>query len=131
MTLTVPDGLVVRSPLRIGPDPRRVIIELFVPGEDAPPYGSRAAAVINRVMSMDEATVRNVLEDTMRRFAGRHRDLADAFADHFDSISHRLDSAARPSRERRQLIGAYFSHEYAIEGAALFNPSIVAHPDQD
>ncbi|HZP49611.1 glycoside hydrolase family 130 protein [Actinocrinis sp.] len=133
MTLpdTRADRLVVRSSLRIGPDPRRVIIKLFVPGEDAPPYGSRAAAVINRVMSMDEATVKSVLTDTMHRFAARHRDLADTFADHFDSISHRLDSAARPSRERRQLIGAYFSHEYAIEGAALCNPSIVAHPDQD
>lgn len=125
------DDLVVRTKLRLRPDPRRVITKLFVPGDDAPPYGSRAAAVIDRVMAMDEATVKSVLAATMRRFETRHRDLADIFTDHYASISHRLDPAARPSRERRQLIGAYFSHEYAIEGAALFNPSIVAHPDQN
>ena len=28
------------------------------------------------------------------------------------------------------LIGAYFTHEYSPESAALFNPSIVPHPDQ-
>lgn len=124
------DDLVVRTTIRLRPDPSRVITKLFVPGDDAPPYGSRAAAVIHRVMAMDEATVNSVLGATMRRFETRHRDLADIFTDHYASISHRLDPAARPSRERRQLIGAYFSHEYAIEGAALFNPSIVAHPDQ-
>ncbi|HEV3173843.1 MAG TPA: glycoside hydrolase family 130 protein [Actinocrinis sp.] len=125
------DDLVVRTTLRLRPDPRRVITKLFVPGEDAPPFGSRAAAVINRVMAMDEATVSSVLAATMRRFEARHRDLAETFADHFDSISHRLEPAELPSLERRMLIGAYFSHEYAIEGAALFNPSLVAHPDQD
>ena len=31
---------------------------------------------------------------------------------------------------QRQLVGAYFVHEYSFEAAALFNPSIVAHPDQ-
>lgn len=124
------DDLVVRATLRLRPDPRRVITKLFVPGDDAPPYGSRAAAVIARVMAMDEATVNSVLAAAMRRFETRHRDLAEIFTDHYASISHRLDPTARPSRERRQLIGAYFSHEYAIEGAALFNPSIVAHPDQ-
>jgi predicted GH43/DUF377 family glycosyl hydrolase len=124
------DDLVVRTPLRLRPDPRRVIIKLFVPGDDAPPYGSRAGAVINRVMAMDEAAVEAVLDETMRRFAPRHRELAGTFSDHYASISHRLEPAARPSPQRRQLIGAYFSHEYAIEGAALFNPSIVAHPDQ-
>ena len=125
------DDLVVRTPTRLRPDPRRVITKLFVPGDDAPPYGSRAAAVIHRVMAMDEATVHSVLADTMRRFETRHRDLAGTFTDHYASISHRLDPAASPSPERRQLIGAFFSHEYAIEGAALFNPSIVAHPSQD
>lgn len=125
------EDIVQRTTLRLRPDPRRVITRLFVPGEDAPPYGSRAAAVIHRVMAMDEATVQSVLAATMRRFETRHQDLGEIFADHFESIRHRLDPAARPSLERRQLIGAYFSHEYAIEGAALFNPSIVAHPDQD
>ena len=31
---------------------------------------------------------------------------------------------------QRQLVGAYFVHEYSFEASALFNPSIVLHPDQ-
>ena len=34
------------------------------------------------------------------------------------------------SRERRLLIGAYFTHEFSVEAAALFNPSMVLAPDQ-
>lgn len=122
--------LVVRTGLRLKPDPRRVITKLFVPGEDAPPYGSRAAAVVGRVMAMDEAEVERVLAATTGRFARRHPRLAETFAEHYSSISHRVDPAADPSPARRRLIGAYFTHEYAIEGAALCNPSLVAHPDQ-
>jgi predicted GH43/DUF377 family glycosyl hydrolase len=124
------EDLVTRTALRLRPDPSRVIVKLFVPGDDAPPYGSRAAAVIDRVMAMDETTVETVLAATLKSFEDRHSRLAETFADHFTSISHRLESGARPSAARRQLIGAYFSHEYAVEGAALFNPSIVVHPDQ-
>lgn len=124
------DDLVVRSPLRIRPDPSRVITKLFVPGDDVPEYGSRAAAVIDRVMAMDESTVESVLAATLDWFADRHHLLTDTFLDHFTSVSHRLALNARPSVARRQLIGAYFTHEYAVEGAALFNPSMVAHPDQ-
>jgi predicted GH43/DUF377 family glycosyl hydrolase len=126
----LPDGRAVRSPLRLRPDHGRVITKLFVPGDDVPEYGSRAAAVIGRVMAMDEADVDAVLAATMESFAGRHLRLADVFTDHFTSVSHRLERGARPSEARRRLIGAYFTHEYAVEGAALFNPSIVAHPDQ-
>jgi predicted GH43/DUF377 family glycosyl hydrolase len=124
------DHLAVRSPVRLRPDPRRVVTKLFVPGDDAPPYGSRAAAVIDRVMAMDETAVKEMLAATLEQFEDRHTRLVETFADHFTSISHRLALSARPSLARRQLIGAYFTHEYSVEGAALFNPSIVAHPDQ-
>jgi predicted GH43/DUF377 family glycosyl hydrolase len=107
-----------------------VVAKLFVPGDDVPEYGSRSAAVIDRVMAMDEATVDAVLAETMDWFGGRHRRLDETFDDHFTSVGHRLALSARPSAARRRLIGAYFTHEYSVEGAALFNPSIVAHPDQ-
>jgi predicted GH43/DUF377 family glycosyl hydrolase len=124
------DDLVTRLPLRLSPDPRRVVTKLFVPGDDVPEYGSRAAAVIDRVMAMDEATVETVLAATLDWFADRHPSLTETFDDHFTSVSHRLELSARPSAARRRLIGGYFTHEYSVEGAALFNPSIVAHPDQ-
>ena len=34
------------------------------------------------------------------------------------------------SEERKLLLGGYFTHEYSLEAAALFNPSMVPHPDQ-
>lgn len=124
------EDLVVRTGPRLRPDPGRVITKLFVPGDDVPEYGSRSAAVIDRVMAMDESAVEVELAATLDRFAGRHHRLADTFTDHFTSVSHRVALAAQPSAARCRLIGAYFTHEYAVEGAALFNPSIVPAPDQ-
>lgn len=121
---------ITRASLRLRPDPRRVIAKLFVPGEERPEHESRSAAVIRRVMALDEETVCTVLDHTVRMFAGRHRDVRVTFADHFASVSHRLSEDVELSESRRLLIGAYFTHEYAIEGAALCNPSMVAHPDQ-
>ncbi|MDX3659709.1 glycoside hydrolase family 130 protein [Streptomyces sp. ID05-26A] len=122
---------VTRSPVRLRPDPRRVITKLFVPGEEVPEHESRSAAVIRRVMALDEATVCAALDRTVGLFAERHRDVRMTFSDNFSSVSHRLSSDAGLSESRRLLIGAYFTHEYAVEGAALCNPSVVAHPDQN
>jgi predicted GH43/DUF377 family glycosyl hydrolase len=123
-------ALAVRTPLRLPPDPSRVITKLFIPGEERPEHDSRSAAVIRRVLAMDEQTATEALQRTTRLFAGRHPHLAETFAEHFDIVSHRLDKRLDVSAERRQLIGAYFTHEYAVEAAALCNPSMVAHPDQ-
>ncbi|TWP47548.1 glycosidase [Lentzea tibetensis] len=124
------NAIVHRTSLRLRPDPRRVVTKLFVPGEERPEHESRSAAVIRRVMALDEETVCAALTRTVHLFAGRHRDVRATFADHFASVSHRLAVGAELTESRRLLIGAYFTHEYAIEGAALCNPSMVAHPDQ-
>ena len=63
-------------------------------------------------------------------FVGRHRDLDAVLDRNFEMVAGRLDDPAALSDDRRRLIGAYFTHEYSIEGAALGNPSIVAAPDQ-
>ncbi len=123
--------LVTRTALRLRPDPRRVDTKLFVPGEERPEHESRSAAVIRRVMALDEEAVRTALTRTVRLFARRHRNLRETFTDHFESVSHRLAADVELSDARRLLIGAYFTHEYAVEAAALCNPSMVAHPDQN
>ncbi|WP_367127689.1 glycoside hydrolase family 130 protein [Saccharothrix sp. HUAS TT1] len=125
------NALVTRTSLRLRPDSRRVITKLFVPGEERPEHESRSAAVIRRVMALDEETVSAALTRTVRLFEDRHRDVRATFADHFASVSHRFPAGVELSESRRLLIGAYFTHEYAVEGAALCNPSMVAHPDQD
>jgi predicted GH43/DUF377 family glycosyl hydrolase len=124
------DDLVTRTAHRLRPDPRRVIAKLFVPGEEMPSGHSRASAVIARVMALDDVEVAALADAVIADFRGRHRDLTAAFSAHFAVVSREITSPRRLSAERRMLIGAYFTHEYAPEGAALCNPSMAAHPNQ-
>jgi predicted GH43/DUF377 family glycosyl hydrolase len=128
---SVQAGLVTRSPQRLVADPSRVITRLFVPGQEGFEHQeSRAGAVLARILALDEGQVRMSLDDMVIRFNGRHRDLADTFRRHARELADRLDPGRELSEVRTLLLGAAFTSEYAIEGAALCNPSIVAHPDQ-
>jgi predicted GH43/DUF377 family glycosyl hydrolase len=124
-------GLLTRTPHRLRPDTSRTLCRLFVPGQETLIHGeSRAMAVIDRVLDMSEEEVETTLARTLARSSGRHRDLAGTLERNFHLVGHRLKSNVRVRPARRQLIGAYFTQEYALEAAALFNPSMVAHPDQ-
>jgi predicted GH43/DUF377 family glycosyl hydrolase len=123
--------LVTRTPLRLHRDPSRVLARLFVPGLEILADGeSRAAGMIKRILGLSDDEVTATLEATLAAFSGRHRDFAATLERHFTLVAHRLGSRLPLSPERRLLIGAYFTSEYSVEGAALFNPSIVHHPDQ-
>ncbi|MEB3032052.1 glycoside hydrolase family 130 protein [[Mycobacterium] nativiensis] len=128
---SVRDGLVTRSPRRFAADPSRVVTQLFVPGQEGFEYQeSRAGAVLARILALDEDDARSALDDVVTRFDGRHRDLVGTFRRHARELSDRLDPDRELSEVRMLLLGATFTNEYAIEGAALCNPSMVAHPDQ-
>lgn len=114
------------------PNPRRVVARLFVPGQEHLINGlPRVNAVLERILALDETTVKATLASTLDRFGDRHRDLPGLLQEHFELIAHRIDRAADLTETTRLLIGAYLTHEYAVEAAALFNPSIVQHPNQD
>ena len=120
-----------RSPLRLRPDPRRVITKMFVPGLEGFDHETcRTQAVLSRLIALDDAEVEEAFEDISLRFAGRHRDLLGTFRRHAAEIAHRLGPNHALSEARFLLLGAAFTSEYSIEGAALCNPSVVAHPDQ-
>jgi predicted GH43/DUF377 family glycosyl hydrolase len=124
-------GLLTRTPHRLRPDASRTLCRLFVPGQETLIHGeSRAMAVIDRILDMSEEEVETTLARTLARFSGRYRDLAGTLERNFHLVAHRLKSNVRVRPARRQLIGAYFTQEYSLEAAALFNPSMVAHPDQ-
>lgn len=124
--------------VRLVPDPRRVITKPFLPREEIFADGStRMEAVLLRIMAMSDGDVETTLRRAREQFAGRHRDLDRIFERSFGAVAAHLDgsAAAGPNvlaltDDRRQLIGAYFTHEYSIEAAALGNPSIVLAPDQ-
>jgi len=120
-----------RTPIELNPDPRRVITRLFVPGQEIiAGGGSRAAAVVKRILAMTDCDVTEALQRTLADFSSRHRGFTDTLERHFDLVAHRLGSRATLTGERRLLMGAFFTNEYAVEAAALCNPSMVLHPDQ-
>lgn len=122
---------VERTDVVLVPDPERVVLRFFVPGrEDVGPGDSRAGPVIERVLALSERAVVAELAGVVDRFAHRHRDLVQSFDRHAALVEHRFDDGPALSLARRRLLGATFSHEYTIEGAALCNPSIVADPVQ-
>jgi hypothetical protein len=102
-----------------------------VPGQETLIRGeSRAMEVIDRILAMSEDEADRMLARTLARFSGQYRDLGETLEGNFGLIAHRLGSDIEVDSARRWLIGAYFTQQYALEAAALFNPSIVAHPDQ-
>lgn len=113
-------------------DPARVITRFFVAGrEDSGPGDSRAGGVVDRILHLDDAQVTAALAELDRRFEGRHQALHDVFRQHASMVVSLIGDNERLSAERVLLLGAAFTHEYAIEGAALCNPSAVLHPVQD
>ncbi len=127
--MTTPD-LCTRLGVTLSPDPHRVIVKLFIPGEDAARVHSRASAIVERIANLDIDETGRLLRTTLERFGHRHHDLEATFQHHYDLVRHRVARGIDLSPATRLLVGAYFSHEYAVEAAALCNPSMVAHPDQ-
>lgn len=120
---------VTRMPVHFEPDPKRVIVRFFMPGGI-----SRAKKIISRVMELAESDASQVLNQTLRDFSNRHRNITRIFSKHFDRVSHLVVELGydlqKIKKERQLLVGAYFTHEYSIESAAFFNPSLVEDPDQ-
>jgi len=85
-------------------------------------------------MGLSEEDTLQTLNQTLRDFSDRHRNITRIFMKHFGHVHHLVKAAGyNPemlSRERKLLIGSYFTHEYSIESAAFFNPSMVEDPDQ-
>ncbi len=121
---------VSRGTLRLFPDHRRVLAVLLVPGEEMPRGDSRVALVTDRILAMDDTDVTVTLAALRERFGHRHRDIEDIWSRHFRLAARRLGDGDDVAADKKLLMGAYFTREVSLEGAALFNPSIVAHPDQ-
>ncbi|MFY8221328.1 MAG: glycoside hydrolase family 130 protein [Pirellulales bacterium] len=96
-----------------------------------PQLPQRAMKIIGRIMELADDDVERLLEQVLREFHGRHQRLLAFFRERAAAVRHHL-LTDRPLTEARELlIGSYFTQEYALESAALFNPSIVWHPCQD
>ncbi len=102
-----------------------------MPGAHIPVNGhDRAQHVVTRILCLSEHEVTSTLVDARTQFEGRHPDLDGVLLRNYEAVAALIEDEAALTRDRRLLIGAYFTHEYAIEAAALSNPSIVPAPDQ-
>jgi predicted GH43/DUF377 family glycosyl hydrolase len=122
---------VASSDVRLVPDPARIITKPFVPGGDLRVNGrTRVERIVRQLLEMPESDVDATLESVRARFADRHRDLDALLGRAFAEVERHVGDARAISVGRRLLIGAYFTHEYSVEAAALSNPSMVRAPDQ-
>jgi predicted GH43/DUF377 family glycosyl hydrolase len=112
------------------PDPARVVARLFLPGEEPHIAHSRAQEVVARVVALDEAEVDRLVAGLIKAFASRHRGYEGLLISHASVVASHVDEAERLSPARTLLLGATFTAEYAVEGAAVCNPSAMLHPDQ-
>src|SRR5947207_3601044 len=116
---------VKRTGITLCPDRSRVLVRPFKS------VGEQLAVKVGaRVMALAEAEVNTLLEQVLSEFGDRHQQISRLLETRFEQVRHYLLTDLPISAERKQLLGAYFTHEYALEAAALFNPSIVPHPDQ-
>jgi predicted GH43/DUF377 family glycosyl hydrolase len=114
-----------RHALTLAPQSERVLIRPFIPGET-----HLVTAIIGRALALSEEEVVCQLQRIRHEFDARHFDIESTLLAHFEKIRQHILGQPPLSRERQLLLGALFSGEYALESAAIFNPSIVPHPDQ-
>ncbi len=116
---------VKRTGIILRPTNSRVVIRPF-----EVPNDNRVEKIIARVAALAEADVERLLEGVMQDFRLRHQRTREFFLNRFEQVRKHLLTDQPLSENRRLLIGSYFTLEYALESAALFNPSMVWHPDQ-
>jgi predicted GH43/DUF377 family glycosyl hydrolase len=123
-----------RQNLYLRPDPARVLVRPFKPATEPrdlnPTDKVRANHIVARVLRLDAEASARQLREVLENFEGRHRNLLDIFESRAAEMEDALEPHAQLNKTQRGLIGAYFLSEYSFEASALFNPSIVRHPDQ-
>jgi len=118
-----------RSNIQIKANPNKVIINFLDLGVNTN-NTSRLNRLIDTVLAIPENELEALYKDITTNFAFRHRNFEQYLILNFKKVQPVLPSDNVISEIRSLVIGAYFSKEYSIQSAALFNPSMVPHPNQ-
>jgi len=117
-----------RKHVKVYPDPKRVIARFFFNGDD------RGKDVITKVMTLSDEQVFSIISPLLQEYSKRHRNITKILTKHCKKLKPLFEKMDIDYKEidahRKLLIGSYFTHEYSIESAAFFNPSIIEDPDQ-
>ncbi len=116
---------VKRKAKKIVGDTSRVITRPHIPSD-----AHRIPKIIQRISDLPDTAAEDLLAQIMLDFSERHKDIRGVFESSLNEVRDHVPRDAVLSETQRALIGSYFTMEYSIESAALFNPSIVLHPDQ-
>ncbi len=126
--------LVERQAVYLRPNAARVVIRQFKPATEPrdhnPTDKTRANHIVDRVMALDPESSARQLAEVLENFQDRHRNLPEICETRADDMELVLAEHTVFSQIQRRLVGAYFLQEYSYEASALFNPSIITHPDQ-
>jgi predicted GH43/DUF377 family glycosyl hydrolase len=114
-----------RSGKYLRPDNSRMLLRPFLPGG-----ARRVREIIQRILEMPPSEVEGGLQNVIRCLSYEHAGIDAVFSNRYRQLAHLMPPATEPSPLQSLLIGAYFMSEYSLQSAALFNPSIVPHPDQ-
>ena len=119
-------------PLRLRADPSRVVVRPFhIAWQSVNGAPSRMERLVRAVLDMSPGEARGQLDAVLKDFEARHWQTRRVFMTRYDEIEAQMGlDGANIGDEKRQLIGAYFCHEYSYAAAALMNPSAVPHYDQ-
>lgn len=117
-----------RKPVKVSPDTTRVIARFFFSGEE------RAVELIRKILALDKDEVFSLISPLLQDFSKRHRNITRKLLKHCERVKRYIVKTGadyeKLDENCKLLIGAYFTHEYSIESAAFFNPSMVPDPDQ-
>ena len=118
---------VKRTATILNPDQSRVLLRPFIPGNS-----QRVSAIVDRILALPADEVKLLLDEICLEFSERHQEIRKTFLQRYEQVREYLwaDAGVGVTEQQRLLIGSYFLAEYSLESSALFNPSIVAHPDQ-
>ena len=123
-----------RQELRLTPDPSNVVLRPFRPAVEPrdknPLAPNRVERIIESVLALSDPERAAVWKEILKGFADRHIDVQSFFLKTFRQVAEPYCDDVLLTIDEQLLIGAYFSHEYSFQAAALFNPSIVPHPEE-
>jgi predicted GH43/DUF377 family glycosyl hydrolase len=117
--LTADPARVVIRPFHIAPEPREAL-----------KTQSRPRRIVNAVLAMSPTECAHALAVVDADFETRHWQTKRVYLKRYAQVMQDLELNPPLSGAHKELIGAYFCHEYSYAAAAIMNPSIVPHVDQ-
>jgi predicted GH43/DUF377 family glycosyl hydrolase len=122
--------IATRLPGFLRPDASRTVLRPFIVEDPSTSDCPRTRRIIDRILALDDAGLRDELQVMAAGLEDRHRDVGRLLRRRYEELSSLMTDRAPATPDQCKLIGAYFSEEFSFESAALFNPSVVPHPDQ-